>query len=516
MHPFSVRLLILLYLCGSALLFPACATLPPRPDLAHEPALPPADSGSLAMLAQRFTAANGPEASGFHLLIDAREALDARLALIDSATSSIDTQYFIWKGDAVGVLLFDRLMQAADRGVRVRIIVDDIWLGSTTRNLAALNAHPNLEIRIFNPNPSRDSTFGGFINYLASFQALNQRMHNKLMIVDNHALIAGGRNHGNEYFGLGKEFNFLDVDVIAVGGVVGESSNAYDDYWNDNAVYPLTRLIEKLPDNTLKEVRSALSELLEKFSPQLVSYHLQRHDWQQSLNTLEENLLIGEAHFLQDDPVQIDGQSYRLLDMISYFSDPTTEEFLLTSPYLLPVDASLHNLRESVQRGVKVKIITNSLASTNHTLVNSHYKKYRRPILNTGARLFEFHHQPSGTVRNWADVEPVKAPFISLHAKTIVADRRLCFIGSLNFDPRALVINSENGLLIKSEELAGELTDFLEFLAAPENAWELTVDRSNRIQWQSAETKLNAQPARGVLQGFVDLFGRLLPIESQL
>jgi putative cardiolipin synthase len=180
------------------------------------------------------------------------------------------------------------------------------------------------------------------------------------------------------------------------------------------------------------------------------------------------------------------------------------------------VGASLQNLRESVQKGVKVKIITNSLASTNHTLVNSHYKKYRRPILNTGARLFEFHHQPSGTARNWADVEPVKAPFISLHAKTIVADRRLCFIGSLNFDPRALVINSENGLLIKSEELASELTDFLEFLAAPENSWELTVDRSNRIQWQSAETKLSAQPARGVLQGFFDLFGGLLPIEGQL
>lgn len=516
MHTFSFRLALLIYLLGIALLFPGCATLPPRPDLAHETALPPADSGSLAMLAERFSHANGPEASGFHLLIDAHEALETRLALINSAAVAIDMQYFIWKGDAVGLLLFDRLLQAADRGVRVRIIVDDIWLGSSTRNLAALNAHPNLEIRIFNPNPSRDSTFGGLINYLASFQALNQRMHNKLMIVDNHAIIAGGRNLGNEYFGLGKEFNFLDVDVVAVGGVVGESSNAYDDYWNDNAAYPLTRWIEKLPDNTLEEVRSVVSEQLEKFSPQLVSYHLEHRDWQQSLNILEENLLIGSAHFLQDDPVQIEGKSYRLFDMISYFADPTREEFLISSPYFIPVGSALQDLQEGVERGVKVKIITNSLASTNHTLVNSHYKKYRRAILNTGARLFEFHHQPSGTVRNLSDVEPVKAPFISLHAKTIVADRRFCFIGSLNFDPRALVINSENGLLIKSEELAGELTDFLEFLAAPENAWEVSLGRGNRIHWQSSDRILDAQPARGGLQSFVDLFGSLLPIESQL
>ena len=515
MNSCSVRLTLAI-LVSSALLFSGCATLPPRPDLAHEPALAPAVSGPVAMLGDRFKRTNGAETSGFHLLIDAREALDARLALIDSATTAIDLQYFIWKGDAVGVLLFDRLLQAADRGVRVRIIVDDIWLGATTKNLAALNAHPNLEIRIFNPNPGRDTTIGGLLNYLASFQALNQRMHNKLMIVDNQAIIAGGRNLGNEYFGLGKEFNFLDVDVIAVGGVVKESSDAYDHYWNDISVYPLTRWLENLPDNTLEELRKGVAERVEEYSPQLTAYSLQSSDWQNWLDMLEENLLIGEAHFLQDDPVQIEGNSYRLIDMISYFSDPTREELLLTSPYLIPVGSSLEDLQKLINKGVRAKIITNSLASTNHTLVNSHYKKYRKPILATGVNLFEFRHQPAGTIRNWADVEPVKAPFISLHAKTIVADRRLCFIGSLNFDPRAIVINSENGLLIESAELAGELTDFIELLTAPENAYEVTINRNNRLQWQSSDRTLEAQPARGGMQGFVDLFGGLLPIESQL
>ena len=514
MDSYSVRLTFLI-LFGSAVLFSGCASLPPRPDLAHEPSLAPALTGPVAMLGDRFRKTHGAEASGFHLLIDAREALDARLALIDSATSAIDLQYFIWKGDAVGVLLFDRLLKAADRGVRVRIIVDDIWLGATTKNLAALNAHPNLEIRIFNPNPGRDSKIGGLLNFLASFQALNQRMHNKLMIVDNHAIIAGGRNLGNEYFGLGKEFNFLDVDVIAVGGVVEESSDAYDDYWNDNSVYPLTRWLEQLPDNTLEEVRLGVAERVEEFRPQLTSYSLQPREWQNWLDMLEENLLIGEAHFLQDDPVQIEGESYRLVDMISYIADPTREEFLLTSPYLIPVGRALEDLQEGVDRGVKVKILTNSLASTNHTLVNSHYKKYRKPIIATGTRLFEFRNQPSGTVRNWADVEPVKAPFISLHAKTIVTDRRLCFIGSLNFDPRAIVINSENGLLIDSVELAGELADFIDYLTAPENAYEVTIHH-NRLQWKSSDRTIDAQPARGGMQSIVDLLGGLLPIESQL
>lgn len=515
MDSYSAQRMFLLWCC-TVLLFSGCASLPPRPELAHEPALAPAASGPVAMLGDRFARTNGAEASGFHLLLDAREALDARLALIDSATSAIDLQYFIWKGDAVGVLLFDRLYKAADRGVKVRIMVDDIWLGATTKNLAALNAHPFLEIRIFNPNPGRDTTIGGLLNYLASFQALNQRMHNKLMIVDNRALIAGGRNLGNEYFGLGQAFNFLDVDVLAVGGVVEESSAAYDHYWNDNSVYPLTRWTDKLPDNTLDDVRSDVAERVEKYRPQLAAYSLEPREWQGWLDMLEENLLVGEAHFLQDDPVQIEGKSYRLIDMISYLSEPTRKEFLLTSPYLIPVDSSLQNLKRLIDRGVRGKILTNSLASTNHTLVSSHYKKYRKPILTTGTKLFEFRYQPSATVRNWAEVEPVKAPFISLHAKTIVSDRRLCFIGSLNFDPRAIVINSENGLLIDSVELAGELADFIDLLTDPENAFEVTLSGSNRLQWTSSDRTLEAQPARGVLQSIVDLFARFLPIEGQL
>ncbi len=506
--PFGV-IAVLLFLGG-------CAKLPPRPDLPVEQALSPADNGPLAELAERFTAGQGVDASGFHLLIDALEALESRLALIDSATRSIDLQYFIWKGDETGVLLFDRLLQAADRGVKIRAIVDDIWLGSSTKNLTALNSHPNFEIRVFNPNPSRDYAVGGILHYLASFQALNRRMHNKLLIADNHAIIAGGRNLGNEYFGLGTKFNFLDVDVLAVGGVVQESSNAFDDYWNDNAVYPVSGWKIKIPDNTLAEVRREIARLLDSYQPRLQSYPLDKKNWQPWLKKIEEGLKIGTAHFLQDDPVQIDGRDYRLVDMLDYFARPTEQELLLSSPYLLPVDNSLEELKVDVQRGIKVKLLTNSLASTNHTLVNSHYKKYRRPILDTGARLYEFRYQPSAQLRARAEVAPVRAPFISLHAKNIVSDRRICFIGSLNFDPRAIVINSENGLLIDSAELAEELAAFLELLMEPANSWHLSISEENRIQWESADRTIDAQPARGFWQSVTDFFGPLLPVENQL
>lgn len=500
----------------SALFLPGCASLPPRPDLPFEQASAPAETGPIAELTKKFLMNNGAQSSGARLLIDSKEAFEARLALVDLATGSIDLQYFIWKGDETGILLFERLLQAADRGVYIRLIIDDIWLDSTTENLAALNSHPNLELRIFNPNPSRDYVLGGFLHYLSSFQALNRRMHNKLMIVDNHALIAGGRNIGNEYFGLGSEFNFIDVDVLSVGEVVRESSNAFDHYWNHNAVYPVSGWNVIVPDNALEIMRLEVEELLDQHVSRLTSFPLNKVDWQPWLDRIEKELVPGSAHFLQDDPVQIDGQDFRLVDMISYIAAPTENELLLSTPYLIPKDNPLEDLRDQVEKGVRVHILTNSLASTNHTLVNSHYKKYRRRLLDTGAHLYEFRHQPAADLRARVDVAPVKAPFISLHAKTIVADKRLCFIGSLNFDPRALEINSENGLLIDSPELGEQLATFMLELMNEENAWQLSINKKNRIEWNSSKGRLDAQPARGVMQSFTDLLGPLLPIEGQL
>ncbi len=502
--------------CFLSLLVSGCASLPSRPELPHEAAQPPAMSGSFAALSAEFYRKNGIEKSGFRLITNGQEALEARLALADLAISSIDLQYFIWQGDAVGTLLFDRLLRAADRGVKVRLLVDDIGIAASTRNLVALNSHPNLEIRVFNPNPSRDYAIGGALNFLASMKELNRRMHNKLMIVDNHLSITGGRNIGNSYFGLGGDYNFVDIDVLSVGAVIEESSHAFDDYWNNLAAYPVSGWKVVLPPSSFYDMRQSISTYLKENRSQLVSYPLEPVDWQPWLQELQNSMVTGEAHFLQDDPVKIHGQDYRLIDMIAYLSDPTEDELILASPYLIPVGDMLDELKAIHEDGVTIKIVTNSLASTNHTLVSSHYKKYRRPILDSGAELYEFQHQPSSSLRAEADVEPVRAPFISLHAKVLVSDRSKCFIGSLNFDPRALVLNSENGLLIDSPELSSALADFLEEIMKPENGYRLFRTDDNKIHWQAKDKILSSQPSRGLFQSLGDFFGAFLPIEGQL
>ena len=493
-----------------------CASLPPRPDLDWEYSRSPAETGSLADLSSEFATNNGSDISGFRFVLNARKALEARLALIDLATSSIDLQYFIWQGDATGVLLFHRLLMAADRGVKIRLLVDDIGIAASTRNLAALNSHPNLEIRVYNPNPSRDYTVAGMLHFLASMKELNRRMHNKLMIADNHISITGGRNIGNPYFGLGKKYNFLDLDIIALGAVIEESSSAFDAYWNNKMAYPVSGWGVKLQPDAYKQMRSDVDKLLADHRDQLESYPLEPQDWKAWIADLSQGLITGEAHFLQDDPIKIKGRDYRLIDMITYVADPTEEELILVSPYFIPVGDALKNIEKAVDDGIEVQIVTNSLASTNHTLVNSHYKKYRHSILDTGTQLFEFRHQPSKMLRGQADVVPVEAPFISMHMKVVVSDRRKCFIGSLNFDPRALVINSENGLLIESEELASKLADFLEFVMEPQNSYRLTLTEDRKMLWQAADKTLDGQPSRGLIQSLGDFFGRFLPIEGQL
>lgn len=498
------------------LLLASCATLPPRQQGALQQKLPVAVDGPLADFSIAFFAEKEESLSGFHLLAASKEALEARLALIDSARHSIDLQYFIWKNDAVGTLLFDRLLQAADRGVRVRLIIDDFFLVSSTRDLTALNLHPNLEIRIFNPNPSRDSPIVNALHYLATFQALNRRMHNKLLIADGRMAIAGGRNIANEYFGLGKKFNFVDLDVLTAGAVVQEAAMAFDQYWNTDAVYPVSSWELGYGELTPEDLRKAVAVSLKENAEILSSYPLSSLTWDDWLAKLDTALIKGEAHFLQDDPVEIDEKQYRLIDMIGYLARPTKEEFILSTPYLIPVGETIANLQELADRGVAVTLLTNSLASTNHTLVNSHYRKYRRPLLATGLNLHEFRHQPSEELRAIVDVPPQRAPFISLHAKVMVADRHTCFIGSLNFDPRALVINTENGLLIESPELAAELTHRLKGLLSPENSWQVLQSKGNQLIWRAGTRVLDGQPARSFWQAIADTFGFFLPIEGQL
>ncbi len=491
-----------------------CASIPKAPDLGDEFAYPPADLGALSELSDRLGARMKPSESAFHLIADNRDALMDRLALVDMATSSIDLQYFIWQDDPSGQLLFDRVLQAADRGVRVRLLVDDMGITARRRDLAAYSSHSNFEIRIYNP-------FSSFTSFLFRFKELNRRMHNKIMIVDNRVAIAGGRNIGDPYFGLSEKYNFRDLDVLTVGAVVEEISKAYDTYWNNDIAYPALAFSKNTADTPeeraeLVAVRRELREELEAQAALLVSYPREWREWGDWIDELEEGLEIGEGHFLQDEPVDVDGKAMRLVDMLDYMSSPLEEEYLLVSPYLIPVGDQLATLSATVDSGVDVRILTGSMGSNNHTAAHSHYKKYRKRLLDTGAQLFEARHDLGAEMRRFSDVEPVTAEFISLHIKALIGDRKNSFIGSLNLDPRAMNINTENGLYIESAAIAEQLVAMLEEMMAPENAWHVGRDDEGNLFWTSAEGTVTRQPARSGGQRVADFFFRLLPIESQL
>ena len=493
-----------------------CTTLPPAPPQPVVNSLLPAESGVLADISKHITGALEPYESAYLLLSRNDDALNWRLALADHATTSIDAQYFIWQNDATGNLLFDRLLKAADRGVRVRLLVDDIWLAANDEVIAAIDDHPNFAIRIFNPTYTRHAVAGAF-EFLAYFQELNRRMHNKLFIVDNRMAIVGGRNIGNPYFGLSEKYNFRDLDVLTTGPVVEEISSAFDEYWNAELAYPGRLLSDKYSYEDLDLLRQEIKIYFEENTELLASYPLTPRDWSKEMHQLTRRMHRGEGHFLQDEPVMVHGEQLKLFDMLDILAAPSHKELIMVSPYLIPVKGSLQDLEELSKEGVDVKILTASLASNNHTAAHSHYKKYRRRILATGAELFEFRHNPSSTIRNSVDIPPVKSAFVSMHTKALIGDRQRCFIGSLNLDPRALEINTENGLYIESPGLSKELAAMFDAMIQPDNAWRVYLDKEEQtLRWESSAGTVDIQPARSFGQRISDFFFRLLRIESQL
>jgi putative cardiolipin synthase len=512
---FMKKLIAYIFIVGT-LLLTGCSILkyppPPTPDVY---ALPPATAGLLANVSHKFAETHSLDQSGFLLLTPSDVAFRWRLALIDHATRSIDIQYYIWQNDETGKLLFDRLLKAADRGVRVRLLLDDFIIAPNDRTITAITRHPNFDMKIFNPGRIRESTIGGIGEFLLNFRELNRRMHNKLIVSDNQFAIVGGRNIGNPYFGLSKKYNFMDLDVLTIGPDVQEISDAFDKYWNSELSYPGCAMSSKATFEEFQSKRENLEEYLNQKKDFLTSYPLSLLNWEEKLMRLPQQMHTGVGHFIQDEPVTFGKETYRLEDMLRYLSAPSHKELIMVTPYLIP-GGLLERMEELTSEGVKIKIVTGSLGANNHTVAHSHYKKYRRPILATGAELYEFKHDPSPAIRDIVDVEPVEAGYICLHVKAMVGDRQRCFIGSLNIDPRALEINTENGLYIESKGLCGQLAEQFDTMMSPENAWRVYVNDDNQLRWESSSGTVSIQPARSFWQRISDFFWRLIPVESQL
>ena len=512
-----IRLRGLFISIGFTVILVACTTLPEAPSVEPEIAVGPLQVGVLADIAVEIQ----PEQSSFHLLPAAADAMNWRLALIDAAESSIDIQYFIWKDDASGSLVLEHLFAAADRGVKVRMIIDDMFLSTggafngADEALSAISFHPNIQLRLFNPGKYRNGIAGLAGNFGGNLKDYNRRMHNKLMVFDGLFAVVGGRNIGDEYFGLYEPYNFLDLDVLATGTITSEASESFDQYWNSELVYPASALMA-MTDQGYLNVRQQNADYVEEQSVRLASFAPEAQDESVYLSVLRNEMHSGFAVFLQDEPVRRGGREFRLYDMLADITQPGSRELVVSSPYFIPVGDMLEVLSEDVQAGVTVRLITNSLASNDESAAHSHYKKYRRNILATGAELYEFHHEPTAGLRAYSDVAVGENNIVALHAKAYSMDGERCFIGSLNLDPRSVELNTENGMYIESVELCEQLSDLLNSFTLPENAWSVAVDERGKLQWKSYEGTTDTQPALGIGQRISDFFFRVLPLESQL
>ena len=499
-----------------ALVLASCAG-PPRKEERPPPsyAASPRADGTFAAIEEHIGAANGPELSGFRLLDRNSEALKWRLVLIDHASHSLDIQYYVWFGDAAGQLLLARVIAAADRGVKVRILFDDLntmLIRMTSPELrdamlARIDRHPNVEVRVFNAWRARD-WFGRAAEGAADFERLNRRMHNKQMIVDNRVAIIGGRNVGNEYMGLNDEFNFHDLDVLGVGPVARQASAVFDRYWNSDWV-------GRIPSSGEAET-GVLTPAMIELPPAAAAHPAMQvlvagaRSWAGELAALPESLMVGTSVVHTDSPSRAAATRNHMPEAFRALMRSARREVLITNAYIIPDEQFISDLRELAGRGVKVRILTNSLASHDVPAVNAHYEGWRDGILGSGATLHEFRQDPA-IKEEFVDTAPVRSGFAGLHTKAMVIDRQRSFVGSMNLDPRSEVFNSEMGVIIDSAPLAEALARRMERDMDGANSWQVTLAADGTLRWKSDAGERATQPARSFWQRLEDVFFKLFP-----
>lgn len=496
---------------------PSTSAAAPAPRPAPQAALAPAADGPFATIEAGIRAQHGPDVSGFWLLDRNDDGLRWRLALIDSAKSSIDMQYYLWYGDTAGSLLLVRALDAANRGVRVRLLIDDLNSLLQTAGkvkirdevFSMIDAHPNIELRLFNPWKERGLVARAG-EAIGDLKRLNQRMHNKVMIVDNRAAVLGGRNLGDEYFGLSTDFNFHDLDVLGFGPVARQSSAVFDAYWNSAWVMPVSALNVPFKHEDAKAAAVTVRQWLAS-EKSLAEFSTTPRSWQAELATVTADLRYGTSTVKSDMPV--DGRiQHNMLDEMNALAATAQKELLIINAYIIPGDRFIEQLQRMKAQGITVKILTNSLASHDVPAVNSHYKQWRRKLRENSTALHEMRHDgqiQSGIV----DTAPTRAGFMGLHSKGMVVDRRRVYIGSMNFDPRSANINSEMGVLVDSPALAEDLARLIERDLQPANSWRVEIEPNGAVVWIHDTDKVSMQPARSLWQRVEDLIFMAFPKE---
>jgi putative cardiolipin synthase len=475
-------------------------------------------------------AAEHPGRSGVVALARGLDAFVARFALAELAERSLDVQYYIWHGDTTGRLLIDALLRAAERGVRLRLLLDDVGTAADDMALLMLDAHPNVEVRLFNPLAGRGARN---LSLVADFERSNRRMHNKSFTADNQAAIVGGRNIGDEYFEARADVGFADLDVVVNGPAVAQVSTGFDRYWNSPAAFPIAALTGVRPDaGDIVAARAALEEFSRSQRATPYAEALKSSRLAQAMREGTLAASYGQVRVVYDDPSKAAGNADKealLLPQLMPEIEALRAELLLVSPYFVPGEAGVAKLRSLRSRGIRVRVVTNSLAATDVPLVHSGYARYRRPLLEAGIELYEVKptaelaearreekrersegaaHRVSGSSR------------ASLHAKTQVFDRRAAFVGSLNLDPRSVFTNTETGVVIDNPPLVDEMLQTFD-RQLPALAYRLTLQPGGDLEWVDSgadgkEVRYRSEPETGTWQRIKVWFYSLWPLEPLL
>jgi cardiolipin synthase C len=521
--PCRLVLIVLMTVVGGCAVQPIVLEDVPRtPSYATiEPA-----STSLGREIAQAAVSNEP-GSGFYVLDRGEEALLWRGALTERAERTIDAQYYIWSEDNVGTIAAERLLRAADRGVRVRVLVDDLSISTDPRFLAMLNAHPQIEIRIYNPTGVVGRKYlPKLFAFATDFKRMNRRMHNKALIVDGAVAVIGGRNIADEYYDMNREYNFRDRDLFAVGPIVGQIERGFDQYWNSIWAVPVEAYVRTDFSEAergayyarLHAYASDPNNFPDRFNEALNGVHECLHD-------LRAMLVWGEARVIYDipgkneDPGRMNAFGEMGRELTAAVADAKLE-VLAETPYLAMMPGTFAVLRHLHERGVHVGILTNSLASTDEPFAFSRYAMQRDELLDLGVELHELMPRPHYLQEIVTRLPHMQQPTrLALHAKTMVIDRHIVFIGSFNMDPRSTHLNTEMGVLVDSGELAAEIAKAIERDMDPRNSWSVTrATDSGRIVWTwvgEGKLRTTSREPEASTAALLEVFMfTLLPIDS--
>jgi putative cardiolipin synthase len=462
-------------LAAAILVVSGCAGLPRNVEKSRTVAFQKPDTTTLGRVVDNDEV--GKNLSGIRLLSSGDEALASLIALADHAEKTLDIQYYIIHEDDSTRTLLHHVRLAADRGVRVRVLVDDLNTAGEDRRFMHLSSHANVEVRVFNPfTAGRFSTLTRFIASATNIRRINHRMHNKLFVADNALAITGGRNIGDAYFTLDPRSNFVDLDVVAAGPIVPELSASFDEFWNSKYAIPISTVAAAVNSETA--------------TPPMVEIEASSNanwlDHELALNKLQ--LAWVPATVLADQPAKIASETspeeeVTIANDITALMKSAKQELIIMSPYFVPGKQGVELIGDLIGRGVRVRILTNSLASTDSPLVDIGYARYRVALLQLGAELREMRPK-LGQKR--ARFHPFRSANASLHAKALVIDQKIVFIGSLNMDQRSAKTNSELGLVISSAEIAHQVTGLLDDIST-DGSYKLQLDAKNRVEWLSGD-----------------------------